>query len=92
MERRALDVFERAGFPRPEVNRKRGAHYVDLRWPGLTVELNGYRFHHSRHAWEEDHRRRRAARARGDAFRTYTYEDVLEERTMVEEVRGLLAL
>jgi hypothetical protein len=94
MERRALAALARAGLPRPEVNRRKGAHYVDLRWPKerLTVELNSYRFHHSRHAWEEDHRRRRAARARAEEFRTYTYDDVLEERAMVEEVRGLLGL
>ena len=90
MERRALGALARAGFPRPDVNRKRGQHYVDLRWPGLTVELNSYRYHHSRHAWEQDHERRRAARAREDAFRTYTYEDVLEEKAMIEELRGLL--
>jgi hypothetical protein len=63
--------------------------YVDLRWPGLTVELQSYRFHHSRHAWERDHDRRRAARARGDEFRSYTYDDVLEGRAIVEE-RGAL--
>jgi hypothetical protein len=90
MEGRALELIVAAGLPRPDVNRKRGVHYVDLRWPGLTVELNGYRYHHSRHAWEEDHRRRRAARARRDEFRAYTYEDVREGRGMVEEIRGLL--
>jgi len=33
-----------------------GARYVDCRWPGrrLTIELDGYRYHHSRHAWETD--------------------------------------
>jgi hypothetical protein len=92
MERRALEIIEGANLPRPQVNRKRGAHYVDLRWAEqrVTVELNGYRFHHSRYAWEQDHDRRRAARERGDEFRTYTYEDVLEERAMLEELRGLL--
>jgi hypothetical protein len=90
MERRALAALARAGSPRPEVNRRKGAHYVDLRWPGLTVELDSYRFHHSRHAWEGDHRRRRAARARGDEFRSYAWDDVVEERAMVEEIRRLL--
>lgn len=91
MEGRALRAVLRAGLPRPEVNRKKGANYLDLRWPGLTVELQSYRFHHSRHAWERDHDRRRAARARGDEFRSYTYEDVLEGRAMVEELTELLA-
>jgi hypothetical protein len=92
MERRALEILERERLPRPQVNRKRGAHYVDLRWPDyrLTVELNSYRYHHSRHAWEEDQRRRRAARGRRDTFLSYTYEDVVEEREMVDELRGVL--
>jgi hypothetical protein len=92
MERRALRSIAAAGLPRPQVNRKQGAHYIDLRWSGLTVELQSYRFHNSRHAWERDHDRRRAARARGDEFRSYTYDDVLEERTMVEEIAELLAV
>ena len=45
----------------------------------LTVELDGYRYHRSRHAWEQDRRREREARARGDEFRRYTYGDVLED-------------
>ena len=53
---------------------------MDCHWPGrrLTVELDGYRYHSSRHAWEQDRRREREARARGDEFRRYTYGDVFE--------------
>ncbi|MEA2352369.1 MAG: hypothetical protein QOJ14_783, partial [Thermoleophilaceae bacterium] len=59
---------------------------------GLTVELDGYRYHHSRHAWEQDRRRAREARARGDEFRRYTYGDVLEDPSyMLSELRALLA-
>jgi hypothetical protein len=91
MERRALAAVASSDLPKPAVNRRMAEGYVDLRWPGLTVELQSYRFHHSRHAWERDHDRRRAARGRGDEFRTYTYEDVLEGRAMVKELRALLA-
>jgi hypothetical protein len=58
----------------PLTNKKAGAHYVDCRWPDhhLTVELDSYRYHHTRHAWEQDRRRDREARARGDEFRRYT--------------------
>jgi hypothetical protein len=92
MEDRALALIGAARLPRPEVNRRRGAHYLDLRWPDhrLTVELVSYRFHHSRHAWEADHERRRIARRRGDEFRSYSYEDVVEGRAMVEELGALL--
>jgi very-short-patch-repair endonuclease len=68
--------------------------YIDCRWPrqALTVELDGYRYHHSRHAWELDRRREREARARGDEFRRFTYSDVNEEPgPMLAELRGLLS-
>ena len=44
----------------------------------LTVELDSYRYHPSRHAWERDRNREREAYARGDDFRRYTYGDVFE--------------
>ena len=92
MEDRALALIRAARLPCPDVNRRRGAHYLDLRWPDhqLTVKLVSYRFHHSRHAWEADHERRRIARRRGDEFRSYSYEDVVEGGAMVEELGALL--
>lgn len=77
----------------PTMNRPAGGRRVDCRWPGrrITIELDGYRFHSSRHAWELDRRREREARARGDEFRRYTYGDVLEDpRLMLAELRKLL--
>ena len=77
----------------PETNRPAGGRRVDCRWPEqrLTVELDSYRYHHSRHSWEEDRRREREARARGDEFRRYTYGDVLEHpRLMLRELAELL--
>lgn len=64
-----------AGLPLPRTNRPVGGRRVDCRWPdlGLTVEVDGYRYHRSRHAWEQDRAREREAYARGDDFRRYTY-------------------
>ncbi len=93
LERRFLRVLAEAGLELPETNRRAGTHFVDCRWPevGLTVELDSYRYHRSRHAWEQDRRREREARARGDEFRRYTYADVQEEpAAMLRELRGLL--
>ena len=78
------------GLPLPVTNRVAGGRRVDCRWPEhrLTIELDGYRYHRSRHAWEQDRRREREARARGDEFRRYTYGDVLEDpRFMLPELR-----
>jgi hypothetical protein len=66
---------------------------VDCRWPEhkLTVELDSYGFHNSRYSWEQDRRREREARARGDEFRRYTYGDVFEEpELMLAELRALV--
>jgi very-short-patch-repair endonuclease len=82
-----------ADLPLPVTNRPAGGRRVDCRWPEhrLTVELDSYRYHHSRHAWEQDRRREREARARGDEFRRYTYGDVFEHTAlMLAELERLL--
>jgi hypothetical protein len=86
-------LLVRAALPLPEFNRAAGGRRVDCRWDWvpLTVELDSYTFHHSRHAWEQDRRRERAARARGDEFRRYTWGDVHEAPHLVlRELRPLL--
>ena len=74
LEAHFLELLRDAGLPLPVTNRPAGSRRVDCRWPehGLTVELDGYRFHNSRHSWEQDRHREREARARGDEFRRYT--------------------
>jgi very-short-patch-repair endonuclease len=94
LERRFLERLREAGLPLPQTNRPAGGRRVDCRWPEhrLTVELDGYRYHSSRHAWETDRRREREARARGDEFRRYTFGDVEEwPAWMLRELRALLS-
>jgi len=93
LERRFLQLLRENRLALPETNRLAGGRRVDCRWPEqrLTVELDGYRYHHSRHAWEHDRRREREAPARGDEFRRYTYGDVTDHpRLMLQELRALL--
>ena len=93
LERAFLTRLRDAGLALPRTNHRAGRRWVDCRWADerLTVELDSYRYHHSRHAWEQDRRREREARARGDEFRRYTYGDVMEDpRLMLDELRGLL--
>jgi hypothetical protein len=93
LERDFLSVLQAAGLPLPQTNRLAGGRYVDCRWPEhqVTVELDSYRYHHTRHAWNQDRRRAREARARGDEFRRYTYGDLTEDRSlMLAELRKLL--
>ena len=94
LEARFLEHMRAEKFPLPITNRPAGGHRVDCRWPEhrLTVELDGYRFHNTRHSWEQDRRREREARARGDDFRRYTYHDVFEDpRLMLAELRSVFA-
>lgn len=93
LERRFLAVLRDARLPLPSTNRPAGGRRVDCRWPEqrLTVELDSYGYHGSRHAWEQDRRREREAHARGDDFRRYTHGDVFEHpRQMLRELREVL--
>jgi hypothetical protein len=91
LEKPFLKRLEQAQLPLPVTNRPAGTKRVDCRWPEhrLTVAIDGYRFHNSRHAWEQDREREREAHRRGDAFRRYTYDDVAAARTL-EELRTLV--
>ena len=93
LERRFAWLVAGGGLPAPVMNLVAGGRRVDCRWPEhrVTVELDGYRFHASRHAWERDRRREREAYARGDDFRRYTYGDVFEHPAqMLRELRDML--
>jgi hypothetical protein len=81
MERKFLQLLKAHRFPPPQTNRHHAEGYVDCRWPAhhVTVELDSYRFHATRKAWERDVRRPRAARRRGDEHRRYTWADVFED-------------
>jgi very-short-patch-repair endonuclease len=94
LESRFLQLLREHRLPLPQTNRRASGRRVDCRWPDhrLTVELDGYRYHRSRHAWEQDRRREREAHARGDEFRRYTYGDVFEQPAlMLAELRALIA-
>jgi Transcriptional regulator, AbiEi antitoxin len=93
LERRFRERLDAARLTLPEMNRVAGARRVDCRWPEhkLTVELDSYTFHKSRHAWELDRRREREAYARGDQFRRYTHDDVfVHPGPMLRELSLLL--
>ncbi|MGI8460835.1 MAG: type IV toxin-antitoxin system AbiEi family antitoxin domain-containing protein [Solirubrobacterales bacterium] len=93
LERRFLELLEAEGLPLPATNTRAGSHLVDCRWPELkvTIELDSYTYHSSRHAWEADRRREREAYARGDQFRRYTRDDVFERpEVALGEVRRLV--
>lgn len=94
LERRFLQRLKEARLPLPLTNVVAGTKRVDCRWPAhhLTVELNSFIFHNSRHSWEGDYQREREARTRGDEFRRFTWTDVFEKPGyMLGELRKLLS-
>ena len=94
LESEFLALLLAHGLPLPVTNKNASGRRVDCRWPehGLTVELDSYRFHNSRHTWEADRRRERQAYARGDRFRRYTWMDVVEDPgALLRELTALLA-
>jgi hypothetical protein len=74
-----LALLRNEGLPAPKTNQRAGSRRVDCCWPDrkLTIELDSYRYHHTRYAWEQDRR--------------YAYGDVLENPAlMLAELRALL--
>ena len=94
LEARFGRLLREAGLPAPdETNRPASGRRVDCRWIAkrLTVELDSFGFHNSRHSWQRDRQREREAYARGDQHRRYTWTDVVEDpRAMLAELRALL--
>jgi hypothetical protein len=93
LEEKFVERLNQYGLPLPQTNKPAGGRRVDCRWPDhrLTVELLSYTFHNSRHSWEQDQRRQREAYARGDEFRTYTWDDVfVAPDPMMRELIALL--
>lgn len=95
LEKAFIRLLRLDGLLLPETNRRQAEGCIDCRWPGLAliVELDSFRFHNSRRAWERDRERDRAARQRGEQLIRYTWRDVVEEPDAVRaEMRALLPL
>jgi hypothetical protein len=94
LERGFIALLEAHNLPLPKTNIPRGGHWVDCRWRDhpLTVELDSYRYHGTRHAWETDQKRELGARQRGDEYRRYVWGDVFEQPgATVEDLQQLLS-
>jgi very-short-patch-repair endonuclease len=88
-----FELLEAAGLPLPKSNKRKDGHLIDFRWPddNVTVEIDSYTYHSTRHSWERDRDREREARKRGDRFERFTWEDVTERaEETVEVLRRLL--
>jgi hypothetical protein len=84
LERRALELFDRAGLPQPQVNKlvetADGPLEVDFLWPDrkLVVEADSFEWHRSRAAFEEDRRRDQLLHAAGYAVVRVTWRQLCD--------------
>jgi very-short-patch-repair endonuclease len=80
-ERRLLALIRAAGLPLPRANVKLGPYEVDFLWPAqrLVVEVDGFRYHSSRVAFERDRARDAELAALGYRVVRVTWRQIAEE-------------
>jgi very-short-patch-repair endonuclease len=94
LEARFLAICRRHRIPAPEVNVCIGPYVVDFLWPQrrLIVELDGYRFHRGREAFESDRARDlELTRLRYEVVRLTWRQLESDPAGLAATVRGLLA-
>jgi len=93
-EEKLLALVRAALLPAPEANVKVGPYEVDLLWRGERViaEVDGYRFHSSRRAFERDRRRDPELRERGYEVIRITWRQIVDEpEVVIARIAGALA-
>jgi hypothetical protein len=84
-----LELLKRHGLPLPRTNIDHRGDKVDCHWAehDLTVELVSFRYHATRHAFEQD-----VARRRRSNHTAYTYGDIFERGNQtIADLRRRLA-
>lgn len=76
-----LDVIDRAGLQRPQINVRLGRVYPDLRWPDqrLTVECDGATWHEGKLAREDDAERQARLEAGGERVLRVTWRQAVAQ-------------
>jgi very-short-patch-repair endonuclease len=94
-ERRFRALIRRARLPEPRTNVLVDGELVDAHWPAhnLIVEVDGWRFHHTRRAFEEDRQKDVRLTLRGHRVVRYTWRRLARAPGEVErEVAALLGV
>lgn len=76
-----LDLIMQAGLRRPEINRRLGRVYPDLRWPDkqLTVECDGATWHSGKLALQDDSERQARLEADGERVLRVTWQQATSQ-------------
>ena len=94
LERRFLELVERAGLPRPVTGFNEVGYELDVYWPEerFAVELGTFETHGSREAFEQDKRRREDLKLAGvETIDVTGHRLDSEPRQVIERVARLLA-
>jgi very-short-patch-repair endonuclease len=80
-EERFLNLIRLAMLPAPRVNSRLHGYEIDFYWPQqhVAVEVDGYRFHSSRRAFEHDRRKDAALQAAGIVVLRVTWRQIQDE-------------
>jgi hypothetical protein len=89
-----IAALNRAGLPRPQLNRWLEGYECDCVWPDgkVMVELDGHAVHGTRHNFESDRERDRVLHARGWRVIRITWRQLRDDADSVtHDLRALLA-
>jgi hypothetical protein len=92
LERLVISICRRVGMPRPATNvfipLEGGGCEVDFAWPDerLIVEADGWRYHRTRKAFEDDRRRDQLLALAGWHVLRFTWRQIVEEPAEVARV------
>ncbi len=93
LEARFLTLLRRHRLPQPEVNVRIDRFVVDFLWrrEGLIVEVDGWKSHGTRFAFEQDRSRDARLKLLGFDVVRFTWRQIASERAAVAAtIRGLL--
>jgi Protein of unknown function (DUF559) len=93
LEERFLALVADQGLPMPLCNARVGNHIVDFLWPEarLIVEVDGYRFHSTRQAFERDRRRDEELLLLGYRVLRVTWARLVEPQSLAETIRAAIS-
>ena len=91
-ERRLRVLCKAARLPAPKMNARVAGYEVDAFWPAqrLIVEIDGYRYHGTRQAFERDRRKDAALQAAGYRVVRITWSRLTSEPYSVSAQLGAL--
>ena len=91
-ERRLKQLCKAAGLPIPKTNARVAGHEVDAFWPAqkLIVEVDGWRYHRTRQAFERDRRKDAALTAAGNRVVRITWRRLTTEPLSLSAQFGAL--